>query len=386
MNEKNDHDIWQRYREGRCSEAEIRQLEDWYTDWNTADRVFLTEAQLQEAEHWMRMDVMRRTGLARDNLFIRRIWTRVAVGAAAAVAMAFGIWLYRDMTRPNTPYQANTLLIKNDIPPGKNAATITLDNGQVVTLNSNKTAVVIESSQLQYDDGTAIKQESMRQDAPDVLSKMYTVETPRGGQYQIVLSDGTKAWLNAASSIRFPRSFAGAKNRRIEISGEVYLEVSKDEAHPFIVRTATQEIKVLGTHFNVNDYADGSPARTTLLEGLVQVSSSQTGSINLEYRTLKPGQQAVISDQKIAVRNANLSGVVAWKDGDFRFENENVTEIMKQIARWYDVEIIYKDNVNDVKLNAAIARNRKLSQVLNMMEKTGEVKFKLEGRKIIVTK
>lgn len=384
MDRKNEQKILQRYREGSCSEAELRQLEAWYDSWNMEDHVLLSESQLEMAERHMRSQVMRRVGFDSGK---RRFWRRISIASTAAVvAIALGVGLYLNRGGLMPDIADKNLSDVNDIAPGKNIATLTLPNGEVLTLSDQKDAIVIHASELSYGDGTKIDNEVLGEELDNTSNSLHTIATPRGGQYQVILSDGTKVWLNAASSIRFPASFSGAKQRRIEISGEVYLEVSKDVAHPFIVLSGTQEIEVLGTHFNVNDYSDESFAQTTLIEGSVSVRPLHLAHTKEAKKILKPGQKSLIAEQEITVGSANINEVIAWKDGDFRFEDQSVPAIMKQIARWYDVDVVYKDNVSDVRLNASISRGRNVSQVLKMMEKTGEVKFKIEGREIIVTK
>jgi transmembrane sensor len=384
MDRKNEQEILQRYREGRCSESELRQLDAWYDSWNTEERLLLTEVQLEEAESRMRSKVMDRIGF---NSTPRRLWRRVSIAAAAAaVVIAVGVSFYYNLAEPLPDTTDRATSDVHDIAPGKNIAILTLPNGEVVSLSENKDAVVIDASALSYGDGTKVSNTTPT-DAPDYeRTSLHTITTPRGGQYQVILSDGTKVWLNAASSIKFPASFAGAKQRRIDLTGEAYLEVTKDQEHPFIVVSGTQEIEVLGTHFNVNDYLDEPVAQTTLIEGSVRVRPLHTSHTNAAKVLLKPGQKSLITGQEIVVRTANVNEVIAWKEGDFRFEDQSVPDIMKQLARWYDVDVVYLGDVSDVKLNASISRGRNVSQILNMMEKTGEVHFKIEGRKIIVTK
>lgn len=396
MTEKKEQQIWQRYREGRCSEDELRQLEDWYNDWNIENRMLLTEVELEQAEQIIRSKVMEQVGfdiievqLSDDRLpTVKKLSLLRIVGVAATIIFMLGLSISIYVKTRSSSYAIveTNQSYEDDVAPGKNTATLTLSDGKVLTLSDKKNAVVINASELSYSDGTKIDNKKERESSVNKPTSMHTITTPRAGQYQVILADGTKVWLNAASSIRFPASFDGAKQRRIEIVGEAYLQVFKDKKVPFIVVSSTQEIEVLGTSFNVNDYLEESFAKTTLVEGAIRVRSLKEANNNKLNTTLKPGQESLIRGQDIEVRSANVHEAIAWKDGDFRFEDKTVIEIMKQIARWYDVDIVYKSDVSDVKLNASISRDRNLSQILKMMEKTGEVKFKIEGRKIIVTK
>jgi len=206
------------------------------------------------------------------------------------------------------------------------------------------------------------------------------LSTPRAAQYQLVLPDGSKVWLNAASSIHYPTAFAG-KERKVEITGEAYFEVAQDARLPFIVKTNGMEVKVLGTHFNVNAYEDEAMVRTTLLEGAVLMTKDAATAL------LQPGEQAQLTkagDLKL-VHNADIAEAVAWKNGLFQLNSADVPAIMRQMARWYDVEIVYEEGVPDGHISGKVPRGMNLSQVLEIFEVSG-VHFKIEGRKIIVLK
>jgi ferric-dicitrate binding protein FerR (iron transport regulator) len=206
-----------------------------------------------------------------------------------------------------------------------------------------------------------------------------TIATPRGGQYQVVLADGSSVWLNAASSLRFPTNFVG-KERRVEVKGEAYFEVAKNKAMPFVVVANGAEVQVLGTHFNVKAYDDEAVLRTTLLEGSVKfVSGSNTV-------TLKPGQQSRLKENGgvDVVNEIDVDKVVAWKNGYFDFDGESLETITKQLARWYDVEVVGTARIAD-QFYAEIPRSTKLSDVLHALELTGKVHFQIDGKKVTVT-
>lgn len=204
------------------------------------------------------------------------------------------------------------------------------------------------------------------------------LQTPRGGQYKITLPDGSKVWINAASSLKYPVAFVG-NERKVEISGEAYFEIVKDATKPFKVQLNNMEVEVLGTHFNVNGYEDEESVKTTLLEGKVKVQAASG------VKFLNPGQQAQIkSSGNIAVTSdINLEEIVAWKDGNFQFENADIKAVMRQLARWYDVDVTYKGNINQ-HFVGSISRNVNLSQVLSMLQQTGAAKFKIDGKQLIV--
>ena len=212
----------------------------------------------------------------------------------------------------------------------------------------------------------------------DTVISYNTVSTPRGGQYQIVLSDGSKVWLNAASSIRFPTAFSGSL-REVELTGEAYFEVAKNKEKPFQVKVRDMKIAVLGTHFNVKAYEDEAETKTSLLEGSVKIIQGKEAGL------LKPGQQAVINfkDDKVKIATADMVEVIAWKNGLFRFEGANIETIMREIGRWYDVEIVYAGKVPMRRFEGKINRNAGLSEVLRILE-LSNVKFSIAGKKIIV--
>jgi transmembrane sensor len=277
---------------------------------------------------------------------------------------------------------------KNDIAPGGNNATLTFSDGKKIELSDSKNGIIIDASDMTYDDGSSITSslrgtKQSQQDSEDERSM--TVSTPRGGQYQIKLPDGTKVWMNAASSIKFPARFSGAE-RRISLAGEAYFEVSKNEAQPFIVMTGQQEITVLGTHFNINAYSDEPAARTTLLEGAVRVSSSQSTSSSLRGAkqsdnaiVLKPGQQAVMTAGSIKVSKANLEEAISWKNGKFRFSNESIESLMRKVSRWYNVKVEYRGEIPKERFGGQVSKFNKVSDILEVLQLTGFVHFKIEG-------
>jgi hypothetical protein len=263
-----------------------------------------------------------------------------------------------------------------DVAPGQAGAILTLATGQKILLDS-----AVNGSVAQQGNVSVIKKNgelvySIDGNNTDVVFN--TMTTPKGRQFNLVLADGSKVWLNAASSITFPTAFTG-NDRKVAITGEAYFEIAKDASRPFKVQVNQMEVEVLGTHFNINGYADEDVIRTTLLEGSVKINTKGGNSL------LKPGQQAQL--QKTGriklVDNADLEETMAWKDGNFQFENSDINAVMRQITRWYDVDIEYKGTVSKHFLGS-ISRNVNLSQVLTMLQQTGEVKFLIEDKKVVV--
>lgn len=360
-----------RYKSGTCTEQERAVLESWYLA-NDPENI----AELSPEEFGLDL-LMIGEGLPLIRpAGVRKLWPGIAVAVAATVAIVFGIWFFS--SELGVPKQdKNDLTYKHDFAPGKNIAILTLANGKTIKLSDTKTGVVIGDSSLKYNDGSAIT--PLMADGAKV--GMTSLSTPRGGTYQIILPDGTKVWLNAASSLQFPAKFTGS-NRVVTLVGEGYFEVARNKNMPFKVKLADQsEIEVLGTHFNVTAYADEGTFKTTLLEGSVKVSKA---GVN---RMLVPGQQAEVTAglNKISlVKDADLTEVMAWRNGLFLFKDSDLETIMKQISRWYDVDIRFQGMPLKTHFRAEVSRNVNLSQVLEILELSG-VKFKkLEGRKIIV--
>lgn len=308
---------------------------------------------------------------------VRINWKRWV--AAASILLLVGVGAYYIFNKREKPQVAvEQKRFKNDVEPGHEGAILTLASGQKILLDSatngtlatqGKSSIVKETGQITY------KSEG----AGNVVYN--TMTTPRGRQYSLVLADGTKVWLNAESSITYPTSFTG-KERKVTMTGEAYFEVAHNAGQPFVVERGDMNVRVLGTHFNVNAYDDEPSIRVTLLEGSVEVKR-QTSNVKII-----PGEQAVAGAKGPLVinRDADLDEVMAWKNGRFQFEGANIEQVMKQVARWYDVDVVYEGTPTTQHFRGGISRNVTASKVFEMLEKTEAVKFKIEGRKVTVTK
>jgi len=273
-----------------------------------------------------------------------------------------------------------------DIAPGGNKAILTLANGKKISLSDVANGNVIKEAGLSISktaDGHLVYH-VMNEDQSTGGNETNTITTPNGGEWQIHLPDGSDIWLNAASSLEYPLNMGKASIRSVRLKGEAYFEVAKDSAHPFVVETEKQKLEVLGTHFNINSYADERTTRTTLLEGSVRISSRT----NLgEYEILKPGEQSVLSAQGIKINTVDTDESVAWKKGYFMFNNEKQESILRKISRWYNIKVEYADEeAKDVMYYGTVSRFDKISQVLHKFEQTGEVRFEMQGNKLIVYK
>jgi len=303
-----------------------------------------------------------------------------AYAAAVIILMALGITLSKYHVRQEQQVLAHQQ--QKDLLPGSNKAILTLADGSKIALDDAKRGKIASQKNVIINKNAKgeLIYENAKNEAPVETVAMNTLTTPRGGQYEVVLPDGTRVWLNAASSLKYPVAFVG-NERRVELSGEAYFEVSKDAHKPFFVKTASQTIAVLGTHFNINSYADEAATKTTLLEGSVMV----TGNNNQLMVKLKPGQQSVNTINNIEVKaDADVDEAVAWKNGKFLFRDTDLHTIMRQLSRWYDVDVEYQGNVVQKHYRGRISRNVPVSEIFQIL-KTSGINFTINGRKIIVT-
>mgnify|MGYP001086256770 CR=1 FL=1 len=304
-------------------------------------------------------------------------WKRVSVAAVIILFIGAGInYFVKNNGQKNIAKPNDTIVATNDVPPGGNKATLTLADNTTIVLDNAQNGTLAKQGAvtvIKLNDG----QISYKGNGNDKL--MYnTITTPRGGQYQLILADGSKVWLNAASSLKFPNAFPG-NVRKVELTGEGYFEVAHDASKPFHVITGKMDVQVLGTHFNVNAYSDEDEIKTTLLQGSVMVNEGQ------EKLLIKPGEQAVLGKNGIKLnRDVNLEETIAWKNGSFQFNNTGMAMVMRQISRWYDVEVNYPNGIPNDKYWGSILRNQNLSDVLKVLKESG-AQFKIEGKKIIVT-
>lgn len=308
-------------------------------------------------------------------------WKGLFRVAAALLIGITGISTYFVLSTKDHPLaqqQAQSALPVNNVTPGGDKAILTLADGSTIILDETRNGQVAKQggTQIAKQGNGQIVYNASDEKAGEVVFN--TLTTPRGGQFQIILPDGSKVWLNAVSSIRYPTAFTG-NERKVEVTGEVYFEIAQDANKPFKVNVQDIEVKVLGTHFNINAYTDEEVVKTTLLSGSVGITKSSAVVI------LKPGQQArAANNQPVKViDHVDVTEEVAWKNGSFSFQKADLQTVMRQIARWYDVEIVYEGKIPARRFGGKIARSSDVSDVLKILEETG-VHFRMESRKIIV--
>ena len=376
-------DLVTRYLQGTLTAHEVEALERWIDA--RAENRALFEALRDEAAmegdmaFFDRLDMdaaWEQVAERRRKRAGRKAWWRVGIAAAAACVLVLAgmLWLGRDGERRRVAQAVRPVAVTgNDVEPGGQRALLRLSDGRTVDLASLQ-------GPMQEQDGTTIsgtKGELNYIDAPGVATEelLYNVlEVPKAGMYNLTLSDGTKVWMNAMSELRFPTRF-GENDRKVFLKGEAYFEVAPDATRPFRVAVNGTVVEVLGTHFNVNSY---KAVTTTVLEGAVKVMHATQAEL------LKPGQQARV-DTGIVVEPADLVKVAAWKNGDFYFKSDGIVDIMEQLARWYDLSVVYAGDVPyDKAFNGSIKRDVNLSEVLDILAFATRATFNINDREVTV--
>jgi transmembrane sensor len=388
MSTKIAKELIEKYQAGTATPDEIALIEKWVM-LGTVKELDLSDEELASDFSTIRNQLP----LKYERKQVK-LWPRIAAAIAIVFCIGLGYSIYLGQTTEGFRLARE---YRNDIKPGKNTAIITLPDGTAIPLSDTKTGVVI-GDELKYNDNSIVisneelnllnstDKRSLPDGRDDGKVQTLTASTPRGGTYQVVLPDGTKVWLNADSKLRFLSDYRNKAQRIVQLTGEAYFEVTtaytslqgRRTKQPFLVLSNGQRIEVLGTHFNVSVYPGDPVATTTLLEG----------SITLNKTLLKPNQQAErMGKGGLIISNVNGSQAIAWKNGEFVFEGEALESIMRKVARWYDIEVTYAANApKEFTLSGVVSRTRNISAVLERMESTGKVKFKIEGRKVTVTK
>ncbi len=355
--EEEELDLWMQQSERNMQifedltdESMTRDFMKWYAERNT-------ERSLQE--------VKQRLQFTRPSKVIplRRY------AAAACVVLLLGTGIYYFGFRDNGSTVTSTGTETADILPGKASATLTLADGKKIDLTNLRDTII--NREVRIENGVVVYSNTVSE------PEMHEISIPRKGFYELVLPDGSKAWINSSSSIRYPSRFNG-NERRVTVTGETYFEVAKDAVHPFIVSVDGVDITALGTAFNVNAYPNEDGLRITLTEGKINVNASQRNE------QLLPGQQIIIRPGEWDIRTVDSSPIIAWTKNQFQLKNTSIEEVMRMAERWYDAKIVYKEKVTD-HFTGTIDRNVPISQLLKLLEATGQVHFQIEGETIIVT-
>ncbi|HEX5553503.1 MAG TPA: FecR domain-containing protein [Chitinophagaceae bacterium] len=392
MNKRRFIQILKKYRHLVPTDEEQRFIETYYHLFETEPELeaWLNGAERQELKENILHGIwekIQREQSQNGDIKIKR-WTAGAVRIAAAIlaVLCTGAIIYL-ISGPGTGKKAPIAEkverpVKDNIQPGGNKAVLTLASGKRLILDSMHNGLMAHqgNTKVLKLNGGQLAYEGVKGDKQKEQKLLYnTIATPRGGQYRIILADGTKIWLNAASSLHFPTAFTG-RTRTVTVSGEVYLEVAKDPGRPFIVQAGGARVEVLGTRFNVNTY-DEKVVRTTLANGAIRISERD------ESRLLRPGEQAILDKKTAAIniRKVRVDRVLAWKAGFFSFNNTNIRTIMEEVARWYDVRIKYAtEDLATKNFSGVISRYSNVEALLERLTLTGTVHFRVEGKQITV--
>lgn len=393
--ENQDHlqQLLEKYRDHRCSPQEVKELLGYFHKDNEEQEQLmeLVLAHLKEMPSPKELENKRfESFLDRAYLNIqreiaesesrskatRRLWTKIL--AAATITIVVGVLSLYYINRYNI-YHDRTLQAQ-DIQPGGHKARLTLEDGSTIQLSSTQSGITVSSKGISYHDGTTISDKT--------TGGLLTISTPKGGEYEVVLSDGSKVRLNAATTLQYSANLRERGKRKVMLlDGEAYFEIAKDKDYPFVVVTRTQEVEVLGTHFNINSYYDQGRTVTTLEEGLVKVSSRDPKALHSPDEViLKPGQQALSKGEKLTVQQADMQTALAWKEGLIYFRNASIQEVLRQVSLWYNIEIEYEGLPTKEVFNGGIKRSSDLSAVLHILELSGvHCSLKKKNNKTILT-
>lgn len=383
MEEAEFKNLLGKYLEGNCTKEELIALETWYIKEGNKDHI--QDQGLNEAKEviWNRLVARSGTQLSevQKQSKERSLYWKLGIASSILIVLTAGFYSYRAY-RTSQTLKTSSVRAEN-ILPGGNKAILTLSNGTKVVLDETHNGQLAKNSGIQIvklSDGQLLYKMSDRKNSMG-STEYNTIETPLGGQYQIILEDNTKVWLNAGSSLKYPVVF-NAKRREVELTGEGYFEVSKDKQRRFLVKTETEQVEVFGTHFNINAYKNEHLVKTTLLEGSVKVSKKGTeGSAFLE-----PGQQSEFSKGKFQIIHVDAEEAIAWKNGYFVFDNDDLKTALRKVARWYSVDIDYKEELGDVQIGGSVSKFSDVNKVLSVLHLTTGLNFKIEGRRLIVSR
>lgn len=368
MESKEIEKLLSAYYTGELTPAEKASVEQWYLATHEIDPAVDT-VDLEAAQQRSLAAMHRHIHPARTI----RWWPSVAVAAAVILLLATGTYYYTQQQRTGRTIAVNTSIL-----PGKQSATLTLADGRKITLSDAATGELASEAGVTITKNKAGEIVYTVKDSEVNVDLINTLTTGNGETWHVNLPDGTTVWLNAASSIKYPSSFRGKAQRRITLIGEAFFRVAPDAQHPFIVQTDKQETEVLGTSFNITAYPDEQLTYTALVDGSVRVTAGG------KQQVLQPGEGTLLNDGTLIKQKANLEEVTAWRDGYFNFYDQDMESIMRSIARWYDVEVVYEGKMTTERFNGAISRDKSIHSILSLLESTGFVHFEIQGRKIIV--
>jgi transmembrane sensor len=384
FNEQRMHELARKWQEGTITPQERLEFDQWFDSFDDSKMAKPAGENPEELRERLYASIRTREKIG-QRTGGRILSTRWTVAAAVLLLLGSAAWWQALRSARSLPVVAAVPLRPDKvIVPGSNKAILTLGNGSQLILDSAKDGLLAQqgSTMIMKEKNGVVRYggNAAEENAADNTAPLYnTITTPRGGQYSVTLPDGSKVWLNAASSIRFPTAFAGA-SRDVEVQGEVYFEIAPDKTKPFRVAVNKKmDVEVLGTEFNVMAYEEESTIKTTLINGAVRVVKGNEG------RVLRPGQQAQLRPDGIihTLNNADIEATIAWKNGRTIFAGEDIPTIMRKVSRWYDIDVEYRGNITERKFTGGIARNSDISVVLKILE-LNQIHYSVEGKKIVL--
>lgn len=378
------------YLDGNTSDSQLQQLEELFADktYEYLLKDLLQEAYTdvkqqrtntpidQEIKEKIFENIVRIYSIHRKPALNRRLTWSLAVAAVVLVAIITVIF-------PLSNKKKQTLGSSLLLPPGANKVYLTLSNGKRISLTDSANGIIAQQAGItikKIASGEVVYETNQGQNSKNA-NRVNTIETPIGAQFQVKLPDGTMVWMNAATRLKYPVTFAD-NQRKVELIGEAYFEVTKDNQHPFVVTSGQQVVKVLGTHFNICAYTDDYVSKTTLFEGAVQVNN-----LYKDEQILKPGKQAIIikGAKDIQTEEVDVNDAIAWKEGYFLFNNDNLGVVMASLSRWYNVKFIFEDeSLKNETVYVKLSRCQDLNSILLLLEKTDKVKFNAKGNTITI--
>lgn len=369
----------------RLSPMEETELSDWLAEDVKHEKIYAEIKKIRDQVKLLHRDftpdtenVLKRVKRGRGRSIGFRYWWKYAALFILPLGVALILW--QGMKNESVEVHRQFSAVSR---PGGERAILKLYDGKTIMLDST-----MKSSLIAHEANVRIEMDSnhlLRYSSYDSIgitdaNKNNELIIPKGGEYQVMLADGTKVWLNSASRLIYPQSFMG-KERRVVLSGEAFFDVAHDAERPFIVETSRMNVKVLGTRFNVNDYDDNEEVSTTLVNGSVEIFSGGQQAFRLV-----PGEQAYGKENELEKREVNVRLYTSWIDGKFLFNNTELEEIAKQISRWYDVEIFFSsENVKKVRFTGAIVKFKPLDDLVRMIESTSQVRFSVKGKTIVIS-
>jgi transmembrane sensor len=373
-------ELLKKYQEGKCTAEEVALLEHLYNlsaGSSVPENLSDQDYNLVRDEIWSKLPFHTASHTTDHKVRRLTIVRRAAMVAAVFIGLFVVYFFSQNQHRKSQNYTS-------DIPPGGNKAVLTLADGKKIILGDAESGKIAEQTGIKIIQTAAgeIIYEATGTGVDTSVYKYNTIETPVGGKYQVRLPDGTKVWLNALSSITYPVTLNSVSERQLSLTGEAYFQVSPDKHRPFSIKTYNQQVVVLGTHFNINSYTDEQAIKTTLFEGRVKVINNDSGKEDF----LKPGEQSVVRSNSTTINKADEEEALAWVNDKIIFNDEPLADIMRKVARWYNVEVTFRDGTEKITFMGAVSRNKKISSVLNYFKSTETVDFILRDNRIVVIK